>query len=255
MLNIIKPIVKYPCPETGRLFDSAERASASAVQEIAKRQKKEKSELREKARTAKLEQLRNSIRLEAENVQDIEEMLNSRAKLLYPNEKIPKVTIAGVRVSHFEIKKKVPVVFRNCAEVSFELNFHSEDGYNKVSKLIETSWSDQKGFYGFSSGGGVSGRKYVRISLKDWPKLWEKYRNKLALESVQRNNLSKEREAEIKACQKASANPEYINISQEVDAILLKQRELYRDLKKKYYKAPKLKNVAAIEELKAAFII
>lgn len=251
----IKPIVKYPCPETGRLFDSAERASASAVQEIAKRQKKEKSELREKARAAKLEQLRNSIRLEAESVQDIEKMLNSRAKLLYPNQKIPKVTIAGVRVSHFEIKNKVPVDFRDCAGVSFELNFHSKDGYEKVSKLIETSWSDQKGFYGFSSGGGGSERKYVRISLKDWPKLWEKYRNKIALESVQRKNLSKEREAETKACQKASANAEYIKLSQEVNEMLSKKHKLYGDLKKKYYKAPKLKNMEAIEELKAAFLI
>jgi hypothetical protein len=254
MLNI-KPIVKYPCPETGRLFDSAERASASAAQEIARRQKKEKSELREKARTARLEQLRNSIRLEAGSISEIEAMLNSRAKILYPNEKIPKVTIAGVRVSHFEIKNKVPVTFRDCAEVSFELNFHSKDGYEKVSKLIETSWSDQKGFHGFSSCGGGSGRKYVRINLKDWPKLWAKYRKKLSLESTQRNNVSKEREAEAKACKKASAGAEYIKLSQEVEALQLKQRELYRDLKKKYYKAPKLKDVADIEELKEAFAI
>jgi hypothetical protein len=250
----IKPITKYPCPVSGKLFDSLREAQNSATKESAKRERDKLKAAREKASAQKREKLRNSIRLEAESIKDIEEMLNSRAKLLFPNERIPKVTIAGVRVSPFEIKE--PVAFRSCAQISFELNFASEDGYySKVCKLVESGWSDQKGFRGFSSGGGGTGRHYVSISLKDWPKIWAKYRATLKLEKYSRQNKTKENEAEAKTWRKVIENSEYKSLEAKIQDLQGELRELGVALKKKYYKAPKLKDVARLEELRAAFRI
>jgi hypothetical protein len=101
----IKPITKYPCPVSGKLFDSLEDAQSNANKELTKREREKLKVAKERANAQKLERLRNSIRLEAESMKDIEDMLNTRAKLLFPRQRIPKVQVSRVSYSNFLIKK------------------------------------------------------------------------------------------------------------------------------------------------------
>lgn len=249
----IKPIAKYPCPVSGKLFDSLEEAQNNAAKESVKRQREKAKAVKEKASAKKREQIRNSIRLEAESMKDIEEMLNSQAKLLFPNERIPEVIISDVSTSHYyhQYPKEVKIL----PQISFTLNFKCSDGnHDRVCKLIETDFNNC-GFYGFHSGSGSGGRKYSRINIEDFPKMWVKYREMVKLENDSRQNTSKERESSDKAYQKVIENSEYKSLAAKIQDLQTELQELCGTLKKKYYKAPKLKDVSRLEELRAAFKI
>jgi len=249
----IKPITKYPCPETGELFDSAEAAAENAEKALNQRQSKEKRENKEKEHRAKLETLRNSIRLEAESVKDIEDMLNTRAKLLFPNERFPRINISDISVSHYY--HQYPKETKTLPQISFTLNFKNSDGaYNRVCKLIEIDFNGC-GFRGFHSGSGSSGKKYSRINIEDFPKMWAKYKEMLKLQDYSRQNTAKERVRGDTAWQKVVENQEYKTLAAKISSLQGELQELCVALKKKYYKAPKLKDVARLEELQAAFKI
>ena len=187
----VEEVKLFKCPETGKLFESAGAAAKNAEKIRVERM----SEAKAKEENSKIA---DSFRLELDNINNLESLLNS--KIEQHIDKKWKVKIDNLRFGEISNSHSCPLIGvqnwdkkadkpKSYLGWSFNLSGNYQ---NKGKKQLESrtifhgdwGWSDTykpsfggfRGIHSHGGGGGNGGwQYYCRIFLDDFPKLKEKH--------------------------------------------------------------------------------